>query len=109
MIRHRLIVLRQHRARLIGHARVEREHLGAVLGRIESSLSWVDVLQKGLGEVRQHPLLVLAGVTLLVALRPRWAVKLLARGWWLWQLYQRGRRVWALATALAAGAAARNS
>ncbi|MGH8676598.1 MAG: YqjK family protein, partial [Burkholderiales bacterium] len=76
MTRDRLIALGQHRARLVERARVEREHFDALVARIESALSWVDVVQNGLGEVRRHPLLLLAGVALLVALRPRRAMKL---------------------------------
>jgi len=45
---------------------------------------------------------------LLVALRPRGAVKLLAGSWSLWQVYQRARRLWTGAAAFASGAAAPN-
>jgi hypothetical protein len=106
--RHRLIALSQQRTRLVARARVEREHLGAVATRIEASLWWVDVVHKGVDEVRRHPLLVVAGIALLVVLRPRGAMKLLASSWSLWRLYQRARRLWAIAAALAAGAAAQN-
>ena len=109
MTRHRLIALSQHQARLIGRAQVEREHFGALVTRIESALSWVDAVQNGLGEARRHPLLLLAGVALLVALRPRRAMKLAASGWSLWRLYLRARRLWVVATALAAGPAAHKS
>jgi YqjK-like protein len=106
MMRRRLIALSQQRARLIGRARVEREHLGAVAARIESALSWVDVVRRGVDGVRRHPLLVVAGIALLVVLRPRGAMKLLVSGWSLWRVYQRARRLWTVAAALAAGTAA---
>ena len=109
MTRDRLIGLSQHRALLIERARVERGQLAAQVARIESALSWVDAVQKGVGEARRHPLLVLAAVAVLVALRPRRAMKLAASGWSLWRLYVRARRLWTVATALAAGPAAQKS
>jgi hypothetical protein len=103
------MALGQHRALLIGRARAEREHLGVLVARADSALSWVEVLRKGADEVRRHPLLVAAALALLAVLRPRGAVKLLASGWSLWRLYQRVRRLWALANALAASTAAQKS
>ena len=108
MTRGRLIALSQQRARLVGRARVERAHLGAVAARIESKFRWVDAVHKGVDRVRRHPLLLAAGIVVLVALRPRGTVKLLAGSWSLWQLYQRGRRLWRVAAAFASGAAAQN-
>ena len=105
MTRARLIALTQQKMRLVGRARVEREHLGAVAARIESKFWWVDAAQKGVERIRRHPLLLTAGIVLLVALRPRGAVKLLASSWSLWQLYQRARRLWTAAAALAGSAA----
>jgi hypothetical protein len=106
--RDRLIALSRQQARLVGRARVEREHLGTVAARIASAVWWVDVAHKGVDGARRHPLLVVAGVALFVALRPRGAIKLLASSWSLWRLYQRARRLWTVASALAAGAAAQN-
>lgn len=108
MTRDRLIALSQQRARLVGRARVERAHLGAVAARIESTFWWVDAAHRGVDGVRRHPLLLAAGIVLLVALRPRGAVKLLASSWSLWRVYQGARRLWTVAAALAAGAAAQN-
>ena len=108
MTRSRLIALAQQRTLLVGRARVEREHLGAVAARIESKFWWVDAAHRGVDRVRRHPLLLAAGFVLLVALRPRGAVKLLASSWSLWQLYQRARRLWTVAAAFATGAAAQN-
>ena len=108
MTRDRLIALSQQRTRLVARARVEREHLDAVAARIEASLWWVEVVHKGVDGVRRHPLIVVAGIALLAVLRPRGAMKLLASSWSLWRLYQRARRLWTVAAALAAGAAAQN-
>ena len=108
MTRARLIALTQQRTRLVGRARVEREHLGAVAARIESKFWWVDAAHQGVNRVRRHPLLIVAGIALLVVLRPRGAMKLFVSGWSLWQLYQRARRLWRVAAAVAAGAAVQN-
>jgi hypothetical protein len=104
--RGRLIALGQHRARLTGRARVEREHLALQVARIESALSWVDVARKGVHGARRHPLLVALVVAVAVALRPRNALNLAISGLSLWRLYKRGRRLWTLASALASSAAA---
>jgi len=106
--RARLIALSQQRTRLVGRAQVEREHLGTVAARIESKFWWVDAAHQGVDRVRRHPLLVVAGIALLVVLRPRGAMKLFVSGWSLWQLYQRARRLWRVAAAVAAGAAVQN-
>lgn len=108
MTRARLIALGQQRTRLVGRAQIEREHLGAVAARIESKFWWVDAAHKGVDRVRRHPLLLVAGFALLVVLRPRGAVKLLASSWSLWQLYQRARRLWTATAGLAGGAAVQN-
>ena len=105
MTRDRLIALGQHRARLVGRARVEREHFAAGVAGIESALSWIDVVRKGVGQARQHPLFVALGVALVLAVRPRNAINLALSALSLWRLYHRGRRLWTLASALAAGAA----
>jgi len=102
--RDRLITLGQHRARLLGRARVEREQLGAHVARIDASLSWIDVARQGVREARQHPLLVALAVAVVVAIRPRNAVNLAISGLSLWRLYHRVRRIWTLASALASSA-----
>jgi len=104
MARDRLISLGQHRARLLGRARIEREQLGAHVARIDASLSWIDVARKGVQEARQHPLLVALAVAVVVVIRPRNAVNLAISGLSLWRLYHRVRRVWTLASALASSA-----
>ena len=102
----RLAALLRHRARLIGRARIERDHLAATVVQIESSLSWVDMVKRAGSEVRSHPLGVLAVLAILVVIRPRGALRLVGSGWWLWRLYQRFRRVWALAAGIIASRAA---
>jgi len=104
MTRDRLISLGQHRSRLLGRARVEREQLGAHVARIDASLSWIDVARKGVQEARQHPLLVALAVAVIVAIHPRKAVSLAISALSLWRLYHRARRVWTLASALTSSA-----
>jgi YqjK-like protein len=106
--RQRLIALSQQRTRLVERARAERERLDTAVGRIESALSWIEVVEKGVDGARRHPLLVLAAVALLVALRPRGAIKLAASGLSLWRLYVQARRLWTVASALAASVAAQS-
>ena len=81
---------------------LERNHLAATIGQIESSLSWIDMLKRVGNEARSHPLGVLGVLAILVVLRPRGALKLAGTGWWLWRLYQRLRRMWTLAATIAA-------
>ncbi|HTL25772.1 MAG TPA: YqjK family protein [Burkholderiales bacterium] len=102
MTRSRLISLGEHRARLLGRARVEREQLLLDVTRIDASLSWIDVVSKGVHQARRHPLLVALGVAIVVALRPRNTVNLAITALSLWRLYHRARRVWTLASTLAA-------
>jgi hypothetical protein len=102
--RSRLISLGQQKARLLGQARIEREQLGQQVASIESSLSWIHVVRKGVQEAKNHPLLVVLAIAVVVVLRPRNAVNLAISGLSLWRLYHRGRRVWTLASALASTA-----
>lgn len=101
----RLIELRERRAHLVERAQGERERLAAVLSRVDPVLSWLELGRRALEEARRRPLVVLAGVALLVALRPRRALKLLASGWSLWQIYRRARRWWELIAAAPGGTA----
>lgn len=78
--------------------------MGAQVARIESALSWVDVVRKGAHEARRHPLVVALVVAVVVALRPRNSVNLVISALSLWRLYKRGRRLWTLASVLASGA-----
>ena len=87
-------MLGERRARLVERAHGERERLAALLPRAEAAYSWVKVGRRLLDEARRQPLVVVAGAALLFALRPRRALKLLASGWSLWQLYRRARRWW---------------
>ena len=105
MTRNRLIGLRERRAHLVERAHGERERLAALLSRADRVFSWLVVGRRVLDEARRQPLIVVAGVALLVAMRPRRVLKLLASGWSLWQLYRRARRWWQLIAAVPGGTA----
>ncbi len=96
-MRARLLALAERRARLAERAQSERATLSDLITPLDGAAATAASLWRGgkraLDEARRHPLLVAAGVALLVALRPRRALSWLARGWSLWRLY-RGARGW---------------
>jgi hypothetical protein len=108
-MRERLLALAERRAHLQARAQSERASLAVLLAPADSAAAAaVAVLragERGLAEARRHPLLMIAGIALLVALRPRRALVWLARGWSLWRLY-RGAQGWWLRFSELAGAPA---
>ena len=90
MMRARLIALAERRAQLQLRAQSEREREAALVTRGDAALAWVDKGRRMLQELGRRPLIVVAAVALLVALRPRRALKWLASGWSLWRLYRQG-------------------
>jgi len=88
MMRARLIALAERRAQLQLRAQSERERVAALVTRGDAALAWVDKGRRMLQELGRRPLIVVAAVALLVALRPRRALKWLASGWSLWRLYR---------------------
>jgi len=109
MMRERLLGLAEHRARLVTRAQSERATLSAMLVPADAAASLAaSVLRvaRDLVEIAgRHPLVVVAGVALLVALRPKRAITWLARGWSLWRLYH-GARGWWLRFATSSAATA---
>ena len=93
-MRARLIALAERRARLAQRAQGEREQLAALLTRADGALARVDSGRRMLQALARRPLIVVAAVALLVALRPRRALKWLASGWSLWRLYRQASRWW---------------
>jgi hypothetical protein len=109
-MRARLLALAEHRTRLASRAQAERETLAALLAPVDGAASLATALmrtvQRGLEEARRQPLIAVALVALLAALRPRRALTWISRGWSLWRLY-RGARGWWLRferSGIAAGA-----
>lgn len=97
-MRERLLTLAGNRARLCARAQAERERLSALLAPVDAAASlgasFVQAARRLAGQARRHPLPVIAGVALLVALRPRRALAWLARGWSLWRLYRGASGLW---------------
>jgi len=96
-MRERLLVLAERRARLAARAQSERESMAALIARTDVAASLAvsvfHAARRVLEQGQRHPLIVVAGVALLAALRPRRAITWIARGWSLWRLY-RGARGW---------------
>ena len=108
-MRARLIALAERRARLSARAQAERESMAALLGPADgaarTATSALRAAQRALNKARHHPLIMIAGVALLVALRPRRALSWLARGWSLWRLYRGAQGWWLRFSSLAAAPA----
>ena len=97
-MRERLLALAEHRARLAARAQAERETLNAQLTPADAAGTLaVSVLRAARGLLdlaARYPLGVVAGMALLVVLRPRRALTWLSRGWSLWRVYRGARGVW---------------
>ncbi|OGA01109.1 MAG: hypothetical protein A2Z64_03810 [Betaproteobacteria bacterium RIFCSPLOWO2_02_67_12] len=94
MMRARLIELRERRQRLAARAQLEREQLAVQLARADVALAWLERGRSALEAVRRRPLVLAAAAALILALRPRRTLRLLAGGWSLWQLYRRAQSWW---------------
>lgn len=97
MMRERLLALAERRAHLAARAEAERATLNALLAPADAAaclaVSVLRVARSVLDQAARYPLGVVAGMALLVALRPKRAITWLSRGWSLWRLY-RGARGW---------------
>lgn len=100
MMRSRLLLLAERRARLAARAGAERESLAAFMARSDGAVRMASRALAGgrrlLDELRRQPLLVAAGVALLVALRPRRALGWALKGWTLWRTVRSAQRWWRL-------------
>ncbi len=92
MTRARLVGLAERRAQLQQRAQAERESVAVLVVWADGALAWVDKGRRMLQELGRRPLIIVAAVALLVALRPRRALKWLASGWSLWRLYRQAIR-----------------
>jgi hypothetical protein len=96
-MRERLLALAERRARLAARAQDERATVNALLARTDGAASLASLLvssmRGALDQAGRHPLVVVAGIALLAALRPRRALTWLAKGWSLWRLYH-GAHAW---------------
>ena len=100
MMRGRLLLLAERRATLAARAGAERESLAAFMARTDRPVLMANrALAAGrrlLDELRRQPLLVAAGVALLVALRPRRALGWALKGWTVWRTVRSAQRWWQL-------------
>jgi hypothetical protein len=102
--RAQLIRLAERRMRLAEHARAERDHLMSVVARTDEAAAVVVRVRDLLAQLRRQPLLIAAGVALLVALRPSRAFGWLMRGWGAWRMYRSAMRWWQQFSARSASA-----
>jgi len=103
MMRARLLLLAERRAKLAARASVERESLAAFMARTDGAVLMANraaaASRRLLEELRRQPLLVAAGVALLIALRPRRALGWALKGWTLWRTIRSAQRWWQLLSA----------
>ena len=102
MTRARLLILAERRALLVARAHAERERLDAYVARTDGISTVFEAGRRLLQELGRQPLIVIGGAALLIALRPRRALKWLMQGWSLWRMYRGAQRWW---QGFAAGAA----
>jgi len=85
MIREQLLALREKRALLVVRAGEQRDDVLVIVGKLDRAAAWYD-RAKAIGrKLRANPLWVAAGVALLVAARPRKALKLFTTAYSLWR------------------------
>ena len=92
--RAKLLELAERRSRLVERARTEREQLARAFAGTDTAASLLARAGRIVEGIRQQPLVVAAGVALLVALRPRRALGWLMKGWSAWRLYRGAQRWW---------------
>jgi hypothetical protein len=85
MIRERLLALRERRAILIARAEHQRNGLAELVVRAETATMWLERGRALYRRLSAHPLWVAAGVALVVALRPRRSLSLIATALSLWR------------------------
>lgn len=97
MTRRRLIELTEQRGRLVAAAQLQREALATMVATGDTvalrGLRIAEGAQKVAQEIRARPLLALAAIATLAALRPRKALGWLVKGWSAWRFF-RGARLW---------------
>lgn len=100
MIRARLLLLAERRARLSVRASAERDSIAEFVERTDGAArmaAGVLAACRGLlGELRERPLFAGFGIALLVALRPRRALGWALKAWSLWRTVRGVQRWWQL-------------
>jgi hypothetical protein len=104
MMRAHLLLLAERRAGLAARASAERESLAAFMagtdGPVRMAHSALAAGQRLLDELRRRPLLMSAGVALLIVFRPRRALGWALKGWSLWRTVRGLQRWWQLASTM---------
>jgi len=100
MIRARLLLLAERRARLSARAGAERESIAGFVaqsdGAFRMAAGVLAAIRGLLGELRERPLFTGIGIALLIALRPRRAFGWALKGWSLWRAVRGVQRWWRL-------------
>lgn len=87
-MRARLIALRERRAHLVAQAETQREAALAMIERAEVATDWLNRANAAGRWLRERPVLIAAGVMLLVVLRPRRTLKWFATGVSVWRSWR---------------------
>jgi hypothetical protein len=93
-MRERLIGLRERRAKLRERAARERAALEGWVARAEAVENMAAPAVRAFEWLRERPIWIAAGVAILVALRPKGALRWLSRGFGAWQLWRQGHALW---------------
>ena len=78
-------MLRERRATLVAQSDSQRAEVFALIERVDRATAWFGRAKAMALMLRAHPVLLAAGVALLVAVRPRKMLKLFATGFSLWR------------------------
>ena len=84
----RLARLAERRSGLLERIAAQRAELAAAAAPLRARLRLADRGIAAFRGLRRHPGLIVLGVLLVFALRPRRVVTWLKRGWWVWEIGQ---------------------
>jgi hypothetical protein len=93
-MRERLIELRERRALLLQRAADERDTVAGIVSRADVAMRWIETARSLVNAAARRPLWIVAGVALLVMLRPRRMFRLFADGWSMYRIYRAARGWW---------------
>ena len=93
MIRERLLAVRERRAALVIRASQQRDSVQVLVRRTDAATAWIDRARAVLEQIKARPAWIAAAVALLVVLRPRKTLSLIATGASLWRTW-RSLRAW---------------
>jgi len=88
----KLIELAKRRAALIEKAAKQRAELSRAVAPWQGALTLADRGLRVMDYLKRHPALLIGAALITAALRPRRSVKMLRRGWLLWDIGTRVKR-----------------